>query len=129
MELVQIIGIAFIATLIVTLLKQTNAPSSAMAISLVVGISIFLALLDDIAYVFQVLEELALRANINQFYLATLLRIVGIAYLAEFGAQICRDAGEGALAGRIEFAAKVIIMVLAVPIIGAIIETIIRLLP
>ncbi|NLC37881.1 MAG: stage III sporulation protein AD, partial [Clostridia bacterium] len=51
------------------------------------------------------------------------------AYIAEFGAQVCRDAGETAIASRVEFAAKVLIIVLAIPIVVAILETIIRLLP
>ncbi|HHX50103.1 MAG TPA: stage III sporulation protein AD, partial [Clostridia bacterium] len=74
-------------------------------------------------------EELSHRAQVNQFYLATIMKIIGIAYIAEFGAQVCRDAGETAIASRVEFAAKVLVMVLAIPILVAILETIIRLLP
>jgi len=72
---------------------------------------------------------MAVGAGINLTYLQTLLRIVGLAYLAEFGAQVCRDAGEGNIAARIEFAAKVIILVLAVPIIVAVMESILSLIP
>nr|MDA8233783.1 stage III sporulation protein AD [Clostridia bacterium] len=50
------------------------------------------------------------------------------AYIAEFGAQICRDAGEGAVASKIEFAAKVLVMILAIPIIIAILDTLVKLI-
>ena len=65
----------------------------------------------------------------NYMYLQTILKIIGIAYIAEFGSQVCRDAGEGAVANKIEFAAKVLIMVMAVPIIALVLDTIVRLLP
>jgi stage III sporulation protein AD len=72
---------------------------------------------------------LASSANINLFYLTTILKIIGIAYIAEFGSQICKDAGEGSIAAKIEFAAKVLVMVLALPIIVAVLESILRLIP
>ena len=75
------------------------------------------------------ITETAVGAGINLVYLQTLLRVIGIAYLAEFGAQVCRDAGEGSIASRIELAAKVIILVMAVPIVVEIMESILLLLP
>jgi stage III sporulation protein AD len=75
------------------------------------------------------LERLALRANINMMYVETILKIIGIAYIAEFGAQITKDAGQGAIAAKIEMAGKVLIMIMAIPILTVIIETIIELLP
>ncbi len=75
------------------------------------------------------LEELADNANINLVYVQTILKIIGIAYIAEFGAQIAKDAGQGAIASKIELAGKVLIMIMAIPIISVIIETVIGLLP
>ncbi|GAW94160.1 stage III sporulation protein AD [Calderihabitans maritimus] len=128
MEILQIAGLGLVATIFVVILKQEK-PELAMLLSIVTGVIIFILVLGKIASVFNILEELANRANVNRFYLSTLLKIVGIAYIAEFGAQVCRDAGEGAIASKVEFAAKIIMMVMAVPIIAAILETIIRLLP
>jgi len=75
------------------------------------------------------LAELAARAKVERFYLDTVLRVIGVAYLAEFGSQICRDAGEGAIASKVELAGKVLIMVLAVPVVTAVVEVVLRLLP
>ncbi|WP_227765981.1 stage III sporulation protein AD [Zhaonella formicivorans] len=129
MEILQLLGLGLVATVIIVFLKQYNSGTSAILISAVVGLFIFIAMLDQIGYVILVIQELAQRANVNQFYLGIMLKIIGIAYIAEFGAQVCKDAGESSIAGRIEFAAKVIVMVLAMPIIAAVLETIIRLLP
>jgi stage III sporulation protein AD len=62
-------------------------------------------------------------------YMGTVLKIIGIAYIAEIGAQVCRDAGEGVVAAKIEFAAKILVMVLAIPIILAILEALLKLIP
>ena len=62
-------------------------------------------------------------------YMGTILKIVGVAYIADFGSQICRDAGEGALASKIEFAAKIIVLVMAVPIIVAVLQSLLKLVP
>ena len=129
MEILQIVGIGIIASVVIVMVKQTQVPHSAVLISMVVGVGIFLAMLPKITMVVGILQELSDRAGVNQFYLTTIFRIIGIAYITEFGAQVCRDAGEGAVAGRIEFAGKIIIMVLAIPIIAAILESLVRLLP
>jgi stage III sporulation protein AD len=90
---------------------------------------IFLMVLSKIQVVLNVFQDLADRANISQMYLNTILKIIGIAYITEFGSQVCRDAGEGAVAGKIEFAGKIMIMVMAIPIIALVLDTITRLIP
>ncbi len=101
----------------------------AFLLTVFVGVLIFIFLVDKIAEIIGMLEELAGNANINMVYVQTILKIIGIAYIAEFGAQIAKDAGQGAMASKIELAGKVLIMVMAIPIISVIIETVLGLLP
>ncbi|HHU33240.1 MAG: stage III sporulation protein AD [Zhaonellaceae bacterium] len=129
MNIVQIVALGLLTTIIIVLLKQNNANTYALLLSTTAGVIIFVAMINKIGYVIQVFNDLARRANVNQFYLGTILKIVGIAYIAEFGAQVCKDAGESSIAGRIELAGKIFIMVLAMPIVAAVLESIIRLLP
>jgi len=126
-EILQIVGAGLIVTVLILVIKPQR-PELALQVSLVFGILVFLFMLGKISGVIDVLEELGQRANINKFYLTTILKIIGVAYIAEFGAQVCRDAGEGTVAAKVEFAAKIIIMVLAVPIIVAILDSLIKLL-
>jgi stage III sporulation protein AD len=77
----------------------------------------------------KLLGELAAKSNVDMIFLQTILKIIGIAYIAEFGAQIVRDAGQEAIASKIELAGKILIMVLAIPIITVIVETVLNLLP
>ncbi|MDQ7095781.1 MULTISPECIES: stage III sporulation protein AD [Desulfosporosinus] len=128
MEIWQIVGLALIVTIISVVLKQFR-PEIALQLSILAGATIFILILSKIKVVIDLLQTLADQANISSYYLLIVLKIVGVAYLAEFGAQICRDAGEGALATKIEIAAKVGVIVLAIPIIVAITESLVRLVP
>jgi stage III sporulation protein AD len=127
-EIWQVVGLALIVTIICVVLKQIR-PEIALQLSILAGASIFILIISKIKVITDLLQNLADQANISSYYLLIVLKIVGIAYLAEFGAQICRDAGEGALATKIEVAAKVGVIILAIPIIVAITESLVRLVP
>ncbi|NLO98016.1 MAG: stage III sporulation protein AD [Peptococcaceae bacterium] len=127
MEIAQVVGLAIIVTVIGAVLKQIK-PEMALQLSILAGVTIFLLVMDKIRLVIDLLQKLADQANINSYYLFIVLKIVGVAYLAELGCQICRDAGETALATKVEIAAKVFVIVLAIPIIVAIIESVMKLL-
>lgn len=128
MEIVQVVGLGLIAALLVLILKEYR-PEMAMQVSLVAGVIIMLLVLNQIVGAVNVITETAVAAGINLVYLQTLLKVIGIAYLAEFGAQLCRDAGEGSIASRVELAAKVIILVMAVPVIVEIMESVLGMIP
>lgn len=98
-------------------------------LTIFVGCVIFLLLVDQISSVIRMLQNIAVDANVNMVYLETILKIIGIAYIAEFGAQISRDAGQGTIASKIELGGKIIILAMALPILTAIIETVIGLIP
>lgn len=126
--LLKIVGLGIVSTVIIVIVKQQR-PEFAIQLSILVGILIFSFIIGKVNTVVTVFNQLAHRANINMYYMGTVLKIVGIAYVSEFGAQICRDAGEGAIASKIEFAAKVIIMILAIPIIVAVFDALMKMIP
>ncbi|AQR76130.1 stage III sporulation protein AD [Paenibacillus larvae] len=128
MEMIQIVGLGLVAAVLSLILKEQK-PIFAFLLATFTGILIFLFLIDKISAVIQVLEDLAEKSNINMVFLKTILKIIGIAYIAEFGAQIVRDAGQESIASKIELSGKVLIMVMAIPIIIVIIETVVNLLP
>lgn len=128
MEIIQIIGLGIVVTILILVIRQQR-PELALLLSLGLSVIIFLLVVGKISLILDLFRGLAERANINQLYLNTVLKIIGIAYISEFGAQVCRDAGEGAVAGKIEFAGKILILVLAIPIIAVVLDTITKLLP
>ncbi len=127
MEIAQVVGLAVIVTVIGAVLRQIK-PEMALQLSILAGVTIFLLVMDKILIVIDLLGKLADQANVNSYYLLIVLKIVGVAYLAELGCQICRDAGENALATKVEIAAKIFVIVLAIPIIVAIMESMMKLL-
>lgn len=128
MDIIKIVGLGLVATILVVIIKQQR-PELAVQLSIVVGAVIFTMMLGKINSVISLLQEMARRSNISLLYMETILKIIGVAYIAEFGAQICRDAGEGAIASKVEFAAKVIVIVLAIPVIAAVFDYLLKLLP
>ncbi len=128
MEIFQIVGVGLVTTILVIVIKQ-HKPEMAIQLTILFGVLIFLLMMDKITAVGTVLRQLASKANISLTYITIIFKIIGIAYIAEFGAQICKDAGEGVIASKIEFAAKILIMVIALPIMVAVMESVIRILP
>jgi stage III sporulation protein AD len=94
-----------------------------------VGCAIFLFLVDQIYAIIHMIEKIAVNAKVNIVYVETILKIIGIAYIAEFAAQITKDAGQGAIAAKIEMGGKILILAMAIPILTVLIETIIRMIP
>jgi len=94
-----------------------------------VGCAIFLFLVDQIAAILDMVEKLATNANVNTVYIETILKIIGIAYIAEFAVQLTKDAGQGSIASKIELAGKILILSMAVPILTVLVETILKMIP
>ncbi|GGH43191.1 stage III sporulation protein AD [Paenibacillus sp. JGP012] len=128
MEIIQVVGLALIATVLILVIKEQK-PMFAFLIAAAAGVVIFMLLIGKIGAVIEVLKRLAEHSGMESIYLKTVLKIIGIAYIAEFGAQIVRDAGQESIASKIELAGKVLILVLAIPIISIIIETVMKLMP
>lgn len=127
MEIVQIAGLGFVVTLLILIIKHQK-PELAVQLSITLAVIVFLMVLDKLGVVLELFRDLADKAQISQLYLNTILKIIGIAYITEFSAQVCRDAGEGAVAGKVEFAGKVLVMIMAIPIIALVLDTIVKLI-
>jgi stage III sporulation protein AD len=127
-EIAQIVGLAVITTVLLHILRQER-PVMAVLLSIVFSILVFVFMVDKLASIIEVMKELTNKAGINYFFLSTMLKILGIAYLGEFAAAICSDAGEQAVGKKVEFATKIIIAVLTLPIIIAILESLMELMP
>lgn len=128
MEIFKIVGLGIVSTVLIVVLKNIR-PEFALYISLVTGVVIFSMIIGELSYVIQTLSLLARKANLEFTYFSTILKIIGMAYVVEFGAQISRDAGEDSIAMKIELGGKILIMVLAIPILLALMDLILKILP
>ena len=128
MDVVQIIAVGFIAVIIIVVLKQYK-PKYNMYVSIIAGAIIIFLSLDKITAIINLLTNLSKKSGINAEYLGILLKITGIAILTEFAVSICKDSGESAIASKIDFGGKVIVISMSVPIIYALLEIILKIMP
>ena len=126
--IIKIIGIGLVALIIIIILKQYK-PEFAIYISLLAGVLIIFLVIEQLTQIISLLQSLATKASINSTFLAILLKITGIAFLAEFAVSVCKDAGEGAIASKIEIGSKIIIIAMSIPIISSLLEIILKILP
>ncbi|MCL2545329.1 MAG: stage III sporulation protein AD [Clostridia bacterium] len=127
MEVLQIVGIGVVGAIVVLILREMR-PDMALAASLVTGGLIALAVVGKLSGVMEVMGSLSERAQLSGGYLSTIIRVIGVAYLAEFGSQICRDAGAGSIAAKVELGGKLMILALSAPIVASLVDMIVGVL-
>jgi stage III sporulation protein AD len=128
LDIFQIVAIGIIAVVIILVLKSQKQ-EIAILVSIITGIVIFLLVAGKLSAILELFNTYINRVNIDSIYFSTLIKIIGIAYVAEFGAEICKDAGENSVASKIELAGKVIIAALSVPILTSLLELMINIIP
>ncbi|MFY9612830.1 MAG: stage III sporulation protein AD [Tissierellaceae bacterium] len=128
MEVFQIVGFGLIATILVVILRSVRS-DFAIYISILAGVIIFSMIIQHLSYIIDTIRDLSRRANLEITYFSTILKIIGTAYIVEFGAQLSRDAGENSIAMKIELAGKIIIMTLAIPILLSLMDLIVKIMP
>lgn len=128
MEIFKVVSMGVIATILAVFLRQSKRADFALLLSIATGLIIFSILINKFKYVVEVLNQLIGRTNLEFAYFSVVLKIIGIAYLVEFGAQISRDAGEDSIAQKIELGGRVVIMALAMPILLTLMDLIMKIL-
>ena len=126
MDITKVIALGLIGTIFSVLLKKEN-PQIAMLTASATGILIFLMLCSPLGELISLLRKTAEQAGVGEGYFGIVLKVIGIAYLTQFGAQLCADAGESAIAAKIEMAGKVLMMTAAAPVLTGLLETVIGL--
>jgi stage III sporulation protein AD len=111
------VKVALIGVLVtfLSLLFKRERGEYAVLLGIAAGFLMFSMVLSQVGTVLDFLEELMESLPVEKGYLAILLKLLGITYIAEFASSICKDAGYGSLAGQIEFFAKISILALGVP--------------
>ena len=127
-EIIKIVGIGLIALILIIVVKQYR-PEFALYISLVAGILILYLAMDNLQSVINLLKQICQKSGVNSSFLGILIKMTGIAFLAEFAISICKDAGEAAIASKVELGSKAIIISMSIPIIYNLLEVILKILP
>jgi len=127
-NIVQIVMAGIVITVLAILVKKIGKEIGTM-VAILGGVLIFMMLLPHLVQVMGVLTDIAEQLDTGMEHIGIVLRVIGVAYIAEFGAQVCKDAGEGAIASKVELAGKVIVMAMAVPIITNFLQVVLVIVP
>ena len=85
--------------------------------------------LPALANVFKSIDSFVEKANVNTVYVKTAVKIMGLSFITQFASEMCRDAGESALASSVETCGKIIMLALSLPIAEALFKLIEGIIP
>lgn len=127
MLIIKIAGIAFVALFLIIMLKQFNGYISFL-LSLAAGVLMFMLIISPLGEVINFIKNMGDKAGIDVVYLGIILKIIGIAYITSFASSLCKDANVDAIATQINMAGKVMILVLAIPILMAVLNSVLQIM-
>lgn len=117
------IGIIGIAAVFFAVLLKRDRPELSMLLSVACGTIIFAFALERLGTTIEFLKDFSQNCLWNRLFV-TMVKMLGIAYIAEFSSSICKDCGHSAIASQIELFAKVAIVVMSIPVMSCLIELI-----
>ncbi|MCC8081996.1 MAG: stage III sporulation protein AD [Lachnospiraceae bacterium] len=109
---------------VLALMFRQQKSEYALYISLGAAVLILILSVEKLGSVVETVRNIQSYIQLDSAMIKILLKMIGITYVSEFAAQICRDAGFGALGSQIEMFAKLSIMAVSVPVLLALIETV-----
>ena len=115
----MVVILAIIIVVFQTKLRK-EVPEYGILLSITFLVVVSLSLIPRLGEIMSFISSLALESSIGSMYLAPVLKTIGVAYVTSFGAQISRDCGEDSIGSAVEIAGKVIIIMIALPVMQAI---------
>lgn len=122
-----VVGMGIVLTVFQAHLREEQ-PAWAVLVAISFVTTIFLVLLPQFSNAFQALTVLTREAAVSSLYLNPVLKTIGVAYLTSLGVQISQEAGEDAISSVIELAGKLVILLIALPLLQAILQALFGIL-
>lgn len=126
MEVIKIVGVSIFVVIMIIILKNYR-PEMALVLSIITGIGIMLYAISKMSSVINVLNDLVSKSGVNTDFLLIIIKVIGIAYIVEFGKNVCIDAGQSSIATKLEMAGKVVIVVLTIPLVSSLVNVLVGL--
>ena len=127
MEITRIIGVGIIGVILSVTVKNYR-PELGICTALATGIVILVMVIPHLESAIGDIYSLCGQSEINIVYIKTVIKIIGIAYITQFASELAKDAGEGAAAKKIEFAGKVFMLAMMMPIVKNLLAVIVETL-
>lgn len=123
MDMIHIALIGVVGSLLALKLK-TYKPEFGIVLSIALCLLFLFGAVEKLTVVIEFLNSIQNLMNVNPVYVAVLLKLIGIAYVCEFSSNLCKDAGYQSIATQVEIIGKLTILVVSMPIINTLLETI-----
>lgn len=121
MTIFKIVGLA-LAALTAVLVLRAYRPELAVQAAIAAGVVLLLIAVTELSGVMEMIDTIVSKYGLRSEHIKVVLKVIGIAYLAQFAAQTCRDAGEGALGAKVELVGRILIVTIAVPVVLSILD-------
>ena len=115
-ELVRICGVGIIGGMLAIMLRRERY-ESALVVTLVTSVIIGGQVVLGVGELLSEMNNIIAECGVDIKYFSLCVKAVGLAYVSQLGAEILRDAGEGAIASKVEAAGKISILLLTMPVI------------
>lgn len=123
MEIIRICGAGIACVLIALFLKEAK-PEYSVYLTVAAGLFILFFTAGKFSYLYETLKKIQQYVPIDTTYMNILMKMIGITYIGQFSAGICKDAGYTAVAGQIEIYERLAVLAISMPILTALLETI-----
>lgn len=127
MEILKISALALCAVILIVLVKSYK-PEFGIYVSIGCSVLILYFLADSLKYAFAYITKVYEHMDYGKAYFPIIIKILAVAYITEFTAQLAKDSGESSIASKVELAGKIIIFCIAIPVFASILNIVQQLL-
>lgn len=128
MSILQMAIIVVIAVMISMLLKEYGKTEYAIVVQIATGTILMLSVVEKISDLITELTGLSSSLGLSDDYIMLLIKVLGICVITQFVCELCKDSGENSLASQIEFAGKIIVVTLMLPLLKSIISLVVGII-
>ena len=126
-QVIQITALCMVGALLARVVRRGN-PEQALLLVLGCVVLALLSLVGSIRELLEFLAELGERSGVARELFVPLYKTVGIALIVRLGGEVCRDAGEAALAAALETAGSICALLIALPLLRAVLSMLLELM-
>ena len=123
----MIVGLGVLGTVLAVLMKQYK-PEYALAVSLLTGVAIFAVAMKGLEPILEELDALLAATSVPREFIGVLVKSLGVCFITQIACDTCRDAGQSAIAAKLEIAGKLMILTLSLPLFAQLLEVVTSLL-
>lgn len=121
--MLKIACVGLIAVFLAMSIKNIQS-EYAVLVSVAACIVLFAFSVTRLEVIFQSFQQIQTHLSVHSMYIRIIAKVIGVAYISEFSANLCKDAGYGGIASQIEMFGKLSILAMSIPVLTALLTTI-----